>query len=113
MDNDDTADIFNGSDSSQNESTQANVYAPVLLESTFNTSSCSNIDDDLIILKHMYHKADGMSQMMTNYYSADEMIDTNSMLINKYHDNTHASFSDVPSWANGKTQLKICNINAK
>lgn len=33
------------------ESTQIQVDSPVLIESTFNTSSCSNLSDDLIILQ--------------------------------------------------------------
>jgi hypothetical protein len=33
------------------ESTQVPVDSPVLIESTFNTSSCSNLSDDLIILQ--------------------------------------------------------------
>jgi hypothetical protein len=75
------------------ESTQVQADAPVLLESTFNTSSCSNIDDDLIILKHAFKSDERVAASHTN---------ANSILINKYHDDTYASFTDIPSWANGK-----------
>ena len=33
------------------QSTQIAIDEPILIESTFNTSSCSNLSDDLIILQ--------------------------------------------------------------
>jgi hypothetical protein len=48
--------IYNSSDV-LDESTQVNINAPPkLIESTFNSSSISNMSNDLIILQHVYQK---------------------------------------------------------
>ena len=49
--NDQSTCDFNNVAQLMEESTQVAVDEPVLVESTFNTSSCSNLSDDLIILQ--------------------------------------------------------------
>ena len=49
-------DYYNG-DEDMDESTQLNINAPPkLIESTFNSSSLSNMSNDLIILQHVFQK---------------------------------------------------------
>jgi hypothetical protein len=82
------------------DSTQIIIDNPVLIESTFNNSSCSNISDDLIIVEH--RKCPRKLIEIERSW--------NSMMINRYHDNTNASFNEIPSWANGN-QLNLALVN--
>lgn len=82
------------------DSTQVFIDNPVLIESTFNNSSCSNISDDLIIIEH--RKCPRKLIEIERSW--------NSLMINKYHENTNASFNEIPSWANGN-QLNLALVN--
>lgn len=67
------------------QSTQLQIETPVLIESTFNTSSCSHLSDDLIILQTAVCKAQS----------------NNDLILNN---------RDIPNWAHGP-QLNLAVVN--
>lgn len=72
------------------ESTQCQE-SPVLIESTFNNSSLSNLSDDLIILQIT-------NAPKQNKNKFQEIVDENLKIINKYHNDTNAVLKE-PQWA--------------
>ena len=66
--------VYNNYSDDFDESTQVNINAPPkLIESTFNSSSISNMSSDLIILQHVYQKQnqinmkDGSTKRYVNF----------------------------------------------
>lgn len=104
------------------QSTQAPIDAPVLVESTFNTSSLSNLSDDLIILQTAKPAPKFNMTPLTNSTRIN-----NSDMVNKKRkcspfgsiksklarqDETHsfAVLNQTPDWANGY-QLNMALVN--
>ncbi|CAF0796758.1 unnamed protein product [Brachionus calyciflorus] len=85
------------------ESTQCQE-SPVLTESTFNNSSLSNLSDDLIILQTT------CAPMRPKSSAKPNQFDDNLKIINKYHENTNASFESLPRWALGNN-LNLALVN--
>lgn len=81
------------------ESTQCQE-SPVLIESTFNNSSLSNLSDDLIIVQ--------ITNAPKQNKCSDTLVD-NLNIINKYHNNTDASLKQ-PQWALGHN-LNLALVN--
>lgn len=114
------------------QSTQAPLDMPVLLESTFDSSSCSNLSDDLIILQTQSRpapvsarklnkspfpvcsiiKSPSMSSKGNSSTSTklDRSKNWNLLVINKFHEDTNATFSKVPQWAVGH-ELNLAVVN--
>lgn len=86
--------ILYEADMTMDESTQIQVDEPVLIESTFDTSSCSNLSSDLIILQ-------------TGYFGKSATPRVNSV------NQTNMSYDlvdTVPEWAMGH-QLQLAVVN--
>lgn len=84
-------------DTTMDESTQALVDEPVLLEETFNTSSCSNLSGDLIVIQTGFSPKTSANNT-SSYHSANS-TDANTILIDR-----------VPDWAMGQ-QLNLAIVN--
>jgi hypothetical protein len=130
-DDDSIVDFYNNAAiMTLDQSTQVPVDAPVLLESTFDTSSCSNLSDDLIILQTATPAApitmnseprrfgsayaSGIKQQRTqekpkNTALSKKNDDWNLLVINKFANDTDATFDQLPDWAIGKYQLFLRN----
>jgi len=99
------------------ESTQIPVDEPVLLESTFNSSSCSNLSDDLIILqtampqkpisKPTSSKRKSINKSMNK---TSNKTNWNLFVINKYNEDSNVAFEQIPKWAVG-TELNLALVN--
>lgn len=119
------------------QSTQAYVESPVLVESTFNTSSVSNLSDDLIILqtqaqpprngfvcastmkksatkKRSFNNSSFRKAMTTTKKSvggeSESANDWNLLVINKFCNNTNCSLENIPEWAMGNN-LNVALVN--
>ncbi len=78
------------------ESTQIQVDSPVLIESTFNTSSCSNLSDDLIILQTA-------TTSSSSYSNKPKFSGADGTLLFLNH-------NEIPKWALGP-QLNLAVVN--
>ena len=121
------------------QSTQAMVDSPVLVESTFNTSSLSNLSDDLIILQtarprysqpplinstrnSALKKTPKTRLNSTSKKSANRQrkslprINSSSnrswtdQVMDKFQNDTFTQFDQVPTWANGY-ELNMALVN--
>lgn len=84
-------------DMTMDESTQVPVDEPVLLEETFNTSSCSNLSGDLIVIQTGFSPKTSANNT-SSYHSANS-TEANTILIDR-----------VPDWAMGQ-QLNLAIVN--
>ena len=84
-------------DMTMDESTQVAVDEPVLLESTFDTSSCSNLSGDLIVVRTGFSPKSSANS--TSAYLSACSTEANTLLI-----------ECVPDWAMGN-QLKLAIVN--
>jgi len=80
------------------QSTQIQIDSPVLIESTFNTSSCSDLSDDLIILQTA--ATTNTNTNTTSTANAASFVG-NDLLLNA---------NQVPDWARGP-QLSLAVVN--
>ena len=78
------------------QSTQIQIDSPVLIESTFNTSSCSDLSDDLIILQ-----APVRTVTPNTYIAATPKVAADDLLLNAER---------IPDWACGP-QLNLAVVN--
>jgi hypothetical protein len=88
------------------ESTQVPVDSPVLIESTFNNSSLSNLSDDLIILQTAHVTTN------TPRTVATAENDWNLFVIDKYAHETNVTFEQhlIPKWAvNSQLNLALAS----
>jgi hypothetical protein len=99
------------------ESTQIPVDEPVLLESTFDSSSCSNLSDDLIILQTAIPQKPTNKPMSSKKKSANKSVNKSSnktnwnlFVINKYNEDSEIAFEQIPKWAVG-TELNLALVN--
>ena len=90
------------------QSTQLQVDSPVLIESTFDTSSCSNLSSDLIILQTGFNARSNQQQRYQSPFVQNSINETNVRLINRFAE--HNSFDQVPDWAMGNN-LNLALVN--
>ena len=91
------------------QSTQLQVDSPVLIESTFDTSSCSNLSSDLIILQTGFNaRSTQQPQQHLSTFVQTSINETNVRLINRFAE--HNSFDQVPDWALGNN-LNLALVN--
>lgn len=119
--NDETEEQYSQNETEENnvacyldQSTQCQVDSPVLLESTFDSSSLSNLSDDLIILQTasapIQPAKNSSSKKQQKQQSSISKNDWNLQVIDKYANNTNATFNNMPNWAVGNN-LNLALVN--